>query len=80
MNSTHRTRVLIMGAAGRDFHVFKVVERKPAARRTLEQARPVVAQRLLREKRARAQEEYVAALRSQAKIQIDAAAVASVKP
>ena len=46
----------------------------------LEQARPVVAQRLLREKRARAQEEYVAALGSRASIRIDQTAVASVKP
>ncbi len=62
------------------FHVFQVVEKKPPGRRTLDQARPAIAARLLREKRARAQEEYVAALRSQAKIQIDPTAVASVKP
>lgn len=62
------------------FHVFQVVEKKPAGRRTLEQARPSITSRLLREKRARAQEDHVAALRSQAKIQIDPSAVASVKP
>ncbi len=62
------------------FHVFQVIERKPPARRSLEQARPVIAARLLRERRARAQEEYVAALRAQAKIQVDPTAVASVKP
>jgi peptidyl-prolyl cis-trans isomerase C len=62
------------------FHVFQVIEKRPPARRTLEQARPAIAARLLRERRARAQEEYVAALRSQAKIQIDPTAVASVKP
>jgi len=62
------------------FHLFKVVDRKPASKRTLEQARPLVAQRLLREKRAHAQEEYVAALRAKAKIEIDQAAVAAVKP
>jgi len=62
------------------FHVFKVVDKKPAAKKTLEQARPQIAQRLLREKRAHAQEEYVAALRAKAKIEIDAAALASVKP
>lgn len=62
------------------FHVFQVVERKPASRKTLEQARPAITARLLREARARAQEEYVAALRSRAKIQIDPSAVASVKP
>lgn len=62
------------------FHVFQVIEKKPPSRRTLEQARPAIATRLLRERRARAQEDYVAALRAQAKIQIDPAAVASVKP
>ena len=62
------------------FHVFQVVEKKPPSRRTLEQARPAIATRLLREQRAKAQEDYVAALRAQAKIQIDPAAVASVKP
>ncbi len=62
------------------FHVFQVVEKKPPGRRTLDQARPAIAARLLREKRARAQEEYVAALRSQAKFQIDPTAVASVTP
>jgi peptidyl-prolyl cis-trans isomerase C len=62
------------------FHVFQVIEKRPASRRTLEQARPAISQRLLREKRAKAQEDYVAALRAQAKIQIDPAAVASVKP
>jgi len=62
------------------FHIFKVTEKKAASKRTLEQARPLIAQRLLREKRAHAQEEYVAALRAKAKIQIDPAAVASVKP
>jgi len=62
------------------FHVFQVIEKRPAARRTLEEARPAIATRLLRDRRARAQEEYVAALRSQAKIHIDPTAVASVKP
>ena len=62
------------------FHVFQVIEKKPPSRRTLEQARPTIATRLLRERRAKAQEDYVAALRAQAKIQIDPAAVASVKP
>jgi len=62
------------------FHVFQLLEKKPPSRRTLEQARPAIAARLLRERRARAQEDYVAALRAQAKIRIDPAAVASVKP
>jgi peptidyl-prolyl cis-trans isomerase C len=62
------------------FHVFQVVERRPAYRKTLEEARPAISARLLRDARARAQEEYVATLRARAKIQIDPSAVASVKP
>lgn len=62
------------------FHLFKVVARKAGSRRSLDQARPAIVQRLTREKRARAQEEYVAALRAQATIRIDGAAVAAVRP
>jgi peptidyl-prolyl cis-trans isomerase C len=62
------------------FHVFKVVEKRPASHRSLADARPAIQQRLLREKRARAQEDYVAALRSRASIEIDKAAVAAVNP
>lgn len=62
------------------FHLFKVVEKKPASRRALEQARAGIAERLLRDKRARAQEEYLAALRARATIQIDQAALAAVTP
>lgn len=62
------------------FHVFKVLERRPASRRPLAEARPAITQRLLREKRARAQEEYVAALRAKAQIDVDPAALASVNP
>lgn len=62
------------------FHVFKVVDRKPASRRALAEARPEIQQKLLREKRARAQEEYLAGLRAKAKIQIDDSALAAVAP
>lgn len=62
------------------FHVFQVIEKKPPSRRTLEQARPAIAAGLLRERRARAQEDYVAALRAQANVQIDPTATAPVKP
>ena len=41
------------------FHVFKVVDRKPAQRRTLEEARGEIAEKLAREKRAQAQEDYL---------------------
>ena len=62
------------------FHLFKVVDRKPAQRRTLEQARGEIAEKLLREKRARAQQEYLQALRGRARIEIDEAALAAVSP
>jgi peptidyl-prolyl cis-trans isomerase C len=62
------------------FHLFKVVERKAASRRTLDQARAEIAERLRRDKRSRAQEEYLATLRSRATIQIDQAALAAVTP
>jgi len=62
------------------FHVFRVVDRKGAQRRTLEQARGEIEEKLLREKRARAQEEYLEALRKRAKIQVDEKALAAVTP
>ncbi len=60
------------------FHIFKVTDRKPAQRRTLEQAKADITQRLVREKRTRAQEEYLKALRERAKIQVDEKALAAV--
>jgi peptidyl-prolyl cis-trans isomerase C len=62
------------------FHLFKVVDRKAAHKRTAEQARAEIAEKLTREKRARAQEEYLRTLRPRAKIQIDEKALATVTP
>jgi peptidyl-prolyl cis-trans isomerase C len=62
------------------FHLFKVVERKGAQRRTYEQARGEITEKLTREKRARAQEEYLRTLRERAKIQIDEKALVTVTP
>jgi peptidyl-prolyl cis-trans isomerase C len=62
------------------FHLFKVVDKKSAQRRSFEQAKGTIAERLSREKRARAQEEYVKALRQRAKIQVDEKALAAVTP
>jgi peptidyl-prolyl cis-trans isomerase C len=59
------------------FHVFRVVERRPAARRPLEAVAAEIGQQLLREKRARAQEEFLAQLSARAKIDIDEAALAA---
>jgi peptidyl-prolyl cis-trans isomerase C len=62
------------------FHIFRVVERKAASRRTLDQARGEIIERLLRDRRAHAQEDYLAALRARASIQVDQAALAAVTP
>jgi peptidyl-prolyl cis-trans isomerase C len=62
------------------YHLFKVVDRKPARRRTLEEARGEIADRLLREKRSRAQEEYLSTLRRRARIEIDEKVLAEVNP
>jgi peptidyl-prolyl cis-trans isomerase C len=62
------------------FHVFRVVERKAASRRTLDQARGEISERLLRDRQSRSQGEYLASLRSRATIQVDQAALAAVNP
>jgi peptidyl-prolyl cis-trans isomerase C len=62
------------------FHIFKVVERRPAQRRSLDKASAEIREKLLREKRARAQAEYVTALRQHAQITLDEKAIASVTP
>ncbi|MFL5274333.1 MAG: peptidyl-prolyl cis-trans isomerase [Anaeromyxobacteraceae bacterium] len=62
------------------FHVFKVVARRGAARRPFAEARPVIEERLVREKRARAQDEYLAAARARARIEIDEKALEALAP
>ncbi len=64
------------------FHIFKVVDRKPAGRRSFDQARVGIRQRLLVERRAAAQTEFLGNLKKQAQnqITIDWEAVASVTP
>ena len=62
------------------FHLFKVTDKKPAQRQTLEQVRGQILERLSREKRARAQVEYLATLRKRATIEIDEKALATVTP
>jgi peptidyl-prolyl cis-trans isomerase C len=62
------------------FHVFRVTDKRPAQRQTLEQVRGQVLERLEREKRAKAQAEYLATLRKRAPIQIDEKALAQVNP
>jgi parvulin-like peptidyl-prolyl isomerase len=62
------------------FHIFKVIDRKPAGRRTAEEAIPGIREKLLRERRARAQQDYLSALKKSAQIDIDWAAAAAVTP
>ncbi len=62
------------------FHLFKVVDKKSAQKRPLEQAKPEISQKLQRERRARAQEDYVRTLRQRARVQIDEKVLASVTP
>lgn len=62
------------------FHIFRVVDRKAAQKRTLEQARAEITERLSREKRAAAQEAYLRTLRGRAKIQVDDKILATVTP
>ena len=62
------------------FHLFQVTERRPAARRALAEARAGIREKLLREKRARAQEEYLQALRQKARITIDQRAIDALAP
>lgn len=62
------------------FHIFKVVEKKPAQRRPLEQARAAILEKLGRDQRTAAQAEYVAALRKRAQITVDTKTLAAVTP
>jgi len=62
------------------FHLFKVTDRKPAQRQTLEQVRGQILERLAREKRARAQVDYLATLRKRTAIEVDERALATVTP
>jgi peptidyl-prolyl cis-trans isomerase C len=62
------------------FHLFRVTDKKPAQRRALELARAGLREKLTRDKRVSAQEEFLKGLRQRAKIQIDEKALAAVVP
>jgi len=62
------------------FHIFKVLEKRPARKKDLAQVRGEVEQRLLRAKQEQAQTEFVAQLRSKASIRINEPLVAQVVP
>jgi parvulin-like peptidyl-prolyl isomerase len=62
------------------FHLFKVVARRGALRRGFAEVKDAIHDHLLREKRARAQEEFLSALRARAAVQIDQAALDALPP
>jgi peptidyl-prolyl cis-trans isomerase C len=62
------------------FHLFRVTERRQAEKRTLEQAKAEIGERLSREKRVRAQADFVETLRKRAQISIDEKMLAAVTP
>jgi len=60
------------------FHLFKVLERKPAHKKDLAQVRREVERRLLRDKKEKAQAAYVESLREHAVIRTNDAALAQL--
>ncbi len=61
------------------FHLFKVLERRPARKKDLAQVRREVERRLLRDKQEKAQAAYVQTLREHAALRTNDAALAAVK-
>ena len=57
------------------FHLFKVLDKRPAVRKDFAQVRGEVEKKLLRAKRLQAQADYVQALRAKAQIHINEAAL-----
>ena len=53
------------------FHVFKVVEKKPARKRELHEVRPGIEQKMLAQLREEGQKDYVKALRAKAEIKVN---------
>jgi len=60
------------------FHLFRILERRPARKRELAEVRREVETRLLEEKRVAAQESFLKALREKAQIQINEQALLAV--
>ncbi len=57
------------------FHLFKVIEKRPAQRQGFAKSHPIIEQKLLRQKCEEAEREHLAALRAAAGISIDEAAL-----
>jgi peptidyl-prolyl cis-trans isomerase C len=60
------------------FHLFKVVERRPARKKELNEVRKQIETKLLEEKRSRAQADYLKALKDRAQIQVSEATLHAV--
>lgn len=60
------------------FHLFRVMEKKPARRKELSEVRKQIEEKLLEEKRSRAQADYLKALKDRAQIQVNEATLHSV--
>ncbi len=60
------------------FHLFKVLDKRPAEKRSLEKARAEIDRILLRKKQEEAQKAAVQALRAKANVKVDEAALAQV--
>jgi peptidyl-prolyl cis-trans isomerase C len=63
-------RVSDVVASPYGFHVFKVLERRPARRRALPEVSGAIREQLLRERRSQAQAAFLEKLRGQAKIEL----------
>jgi peptidyl-prolyl cis-trans isomerase C/foldase protein PrsA len=53
------------------FHLFRVIEKRPARKRELEEVRQLIEQNLLTTLRAEAQKQYVESLRAKATISLN---------
>jgi len=62
------------------FHIFKLIERRPARKKDLASVRAEVERQLLRAKQEQAQTDFVTQLRSKADIRINETLVAQVVP
>jgi peptidyl-prolyl cis-trans isomerase C/foldase protein PrsA len=60
------------------FHLFRVVEKKPARKRELNEVRALIEERLLAQLRAEAQKAYVAGLRQKASVTVNDETLAQV--
>jgi peptidyl-prolyl cis-trans isomerase C/foldase protein PrsA len=61
------------------FHLFKLLEKRSARKRSFEESRPVVERRLLAERRLAAERALLSSLRAKAAVKVDDAALAQLR-